>query len=190
MVLIALISYGGYQSYSKRAVQHEAGELAPKAPSQQAPNAATIKLNGYTVIPVQAYAIEARVLSVKEYSSGRESDLSPLDLALGWGKMSDEAVLSDIRISQNNRFYFWSVDTFPIPREAIETQSANVHMIPVDETVADTLSSVRKGQVVKLEGYLVNVEATDGWRWKSSLSRSDTGNGACELMYVTKAVVS
>jgi len=31
---------------------------------------------------------------------------------------------------------------------------------------------------------LVEVKAQDGWTWRSSLSREDTGNGACELMLV------
>lgn len=186
LCLLALIGYGGYQSYSKRAVQHEAGVLVAAAPVQQSASLGAIQRNGYTITPVQAYQIEARVLSTKTYSTGRESDVSPLDLTLGWGQMSDEAVLSTIRISQSNRFYFWTVDAFPIPREAIETQSANVHMIPADAQVADTLQSVRRGQVVTLTGELVNVSAPDGWHWKSSLTRNDTGNGACELMYVRR----
>ena len=44
----------------------------------------------------------------------RESDLAPVDLALGWGRMSDEAILKDIQISQSGRFYFWhTVDCSP-----------------------------------------------------------------------------
>ena len=34
----------------------------------------------------------------------------------------------------------------------------------------------------RLRGYLVRVEAADGWQWRSSLSRADTGAGACELV--------
>ena len=185
-----LIGFGAYQSYQKRAVTHPVGVLVAQAPMQETASAQPMQINGYTITPVQAYQLQARVLSTQQYRTGREADLSPVDLALGWGQMSDEAVISQIRISQSNRFYFWSVDSFPIPRQAIETQSANVHMIPANDTLADKLKSVRKGQVVKLKGYLVNAEAADGWRWKSSLSRSDTGNGACELMYVTDVAVN
>jgi hypothetical protein len=190
LALLLLIGFGAYQSYQKRAVTHPAGVLVAQAPMQETASAQPMQINGYTITPVQAYQLQARVLSTQQYRTGREADLSPVDLALGWGQMSDEAVISQIRISQSNRFYFWSVDSFPIPRQAIETQSANVHMIPANETLADKLTSVRKGQVVKLKGYLVNAEAADGWRWKSSLSRSDTGNGACELMYVTDVAVN
>ncbi|MGZ8252192.1 MAG: hypothetical protein ACXW1P_07095, partial [Methylophilaceae bacterium] len=81
-------------------------------------------------------------------------------------------------------FYFWHVDAFPIPREEIETHSANMHMIPANSLVEKTLKSVRVGQVVSVSGYLVEAKAPDGWHWKSSLTRNDTGNGACELVLV------
>jgi hypothetical protein len=35
-------------------------------------------------------------------------------------------------------------------------------------------------------GYLVEVRGRDGFRWRSSLTREDTGNGACELVWVEK----
>jgi hypothetical protein len=50
--------------------------------------------------------------------------------------------------------------------------------------VARRLKDVRPGQVVRLRGYLVAVTADDGWQWRSSLSRTDTGSGACELFWV------
>jgi hypothetical protein len=61
--------------------------------------------------------------------------------------------------------------------------SANMHIIPADGRVADALDAVREGDRVRIDGWLVNVEAGDGWRWRSSLSREDSGGGACEVVY-------
>ena len=51
--------------------------------------------------------------------------------------MSDqEAVLQSIDISQSGRWYLvWTTRDFPIPRRAIETQSANMHMVPANGMV-------------------------------------------------------
>ena len=46
------------------------------------------------------------------------------------------------------------------------------------------LKRVREGDVVSIHGHLVQVMANDGWHWASSLSREDTGSGACELVLV------
>jgi len=81
---------------------------------------------------------------------------------------------------------YWHVQHFPIPRQEIETHSANMHMIAATPAVERALKSVRVGQIVKLTGYLVEVRAADGWTWRSSLTREDTGAGACELVWVTE----
>jgi len=123
-------------------------------------------------------------LSKENYYLGRGADLSPVDLALGWGKMSDESVLDDVKITQSGRFYYWRVESFPIPRKEIETHSANMHLVPANDLVKRTLKQVRKGEIVRISGSLINIKADDGWYWPSSKTRNDVGNGACELIWV------
>lgn len=146
--------------------------------------AETFQHNGYQITPLAEFKLKGKVLSREDYSFGRESDLSPIDLALGWGPMSDEAILDKIDISQSGRWYRWRVQEFPIPRKAIETQSANMHMIPANDLVEDLLEMTKQGQLIELEGYLVRADADDGWHWQSSLTRNDTGARACEVIYV------
>lgn len=164
----------------------------PPGEQQAAATPAQINLNGapmieqsnYRLQPRASFSLRARVLGREDYHFDRGADLSPMDLALGWGPMSDSAVLDQITITQRNRWYHWSTPHFPIPRRDIETHSANMHMIPANDSVADTLSSIRRGQIVEIHGYLVDASAADGFRWRSSLTREDIGNGACELVYV------
>ena len=40
------------------------------------------------------------------------------------------------------------------------------------------------GSVVEFKGYLVNVTAEDGFYWNSSQTRTDSGGGSCELVWV------
>jgi hypothetical protein len=93
-------------------------------------------------------------------------------------------VLDKVKISQSSRFYYWRVDEFPIPRQEIEQSSANMHMIPADATIERRLKDVRPGQTVRIDGWLVEARGSDGWRWRSSLTRNDTGAGACEVIFV------
>lgn len=144
-----------------------------------------IEKNGYRITPLAEFQAQARVLSAHHYNEDREADLVPVDLALGWKRMSEDEVLKRIEIRQNGRFYFWKTNAFPIPRTEIETQSTNMHLIPADEVIEQSLKSVQPGEIVVFNGYLVEVRARDNWHWRSSLTRSDTGDGACELVYVT-----
>lgn len=74
--------------------------------------------------------------------------------------------------------------------QLIMHNSANTHIIPANSYVAKQVQAMRPGQVVVLDGYLVNAYADDGWRWTTSMTRKDTGNGACELFWVESARVA
>jgi len=49
---------------------------------------------------------------------------------------------------------------------------------------------VRIGQVVELHGQLIQADGKDGWRWISSLTRTDTGDGSCEVVWVDSVRVT
>jgi hypothetical protein len=182
---VALVLFGALHWWSGREVSLPPGVVAASLPVQASvAGEREFERNGYRIRTLARFEISARVLGTEHYRLDREARLSPVDLALGWGRMSDTAVLERIRITQSGRFYYWSTDDFPIPRREIETSSANMHMIPADERVEAALKAIRKGQTVIVRGYLVEARGADGWRWRSSLTREDTGAGACELIWV------
>ena len=148
-------------------------------------NSEVSTFKSYKMNKLFAFEGEFRVLSRKDYYTGREAEISPTDLALGWGAMADPQVYKQLSIRQSNRWYYWRYENEPpIPRREIETHSANMHIIPANKAVAEQLSKVNDNDRINLKGQLVEVSAEDGWIWRSSLSREDTGNGACELFLV------
>jgi hypothetical protein len=190
-LLLIAITAGAWNYFSTRPILHAEGAIAPDAPVQvNRSSLPSFSVAEYRITPAAEFSLEARVLATETYHVGREADLSPIDLALGWGPMSDSAVLDRLQISQGNRFYFyrWS-DQPPIPASEIVAHSANMHMIPASDEIKRRLDKVRVGQIVALSGYLVGVEAPDGWRWNSSMTRSDSGGGACELVWVDNVTV-
>lgn len=151
----------------------------------------TFAHNGYTLTPLAGFSIDARVLSRQTYRFGREAQLSPLDLALGWQRMREDAVLSQLRISQSSRWYHYSwANQPPLPVDEILSSSANMHMIPANRAIAAQLSRVERDDNVRLDGWLVEASASDGWHWRSSTSRQDSGGGACEVVYVCAVTVA
>ena len=183
--LLLLASLGAAHWWRARPLAPGPGVLAPEIPTQiDLDQGTTLQRGDITLVTRARFVLTARVLSREDYHIDAGARLAPVDLAMGWGRMSDSSVLASIQISQGNRFYHWHVDSFPIPRREIETSSANMHMIPADPAVLAELEHVRAGEVVHLEGFLVDASRPDGWRWRTSMTRDDTGNGACELVYV------
>ena len=189
LTLLILVLLAAWWAMAGREVRHGPGAVAAADPVQT-----TLRRGGekfaykknYVITPLAEFAAHARVLSRKRYRWDSSSGVSPIDLALGWGPMSDEKNLDPLSIRQYGRWYHWSARDVPIPRDVIESHSANMHMIPADKAVARRLNRLRRGDVIALSGYLVRVTGPNGFRWESSLSRTDTGAKACEIVYVER----
>jgi hypothetical protein len=160
-------------------------------------NTFTIPDDGYewTVTPKARYQVTARVLGKHNYSydvTDMRAKLSPYDLALGWGAMSNPDVDQWITWSQRGRWYYYEwVGSSPYKGEDIGLHSANTHIIPANTNITAVLDKVQIDDIIYLEGYLVNViTKIDGTSWfvDTSLTRGDTGDGGCEQMYVTKII--
>ena len=165
------------------------GVLAPNDPVQNDPeDESVVEIDGFLITPLADYELQARVLGTERY---RFPSISPVDFALGWGEMSDPLVYEKLNISQGGRWYYyrWKGEA-PVPQSTMITQSANVHMIPKNDDIRDTLLDVDEGDIVFLKGHLVRVsEPKLKFSWVSSLTRSDQGDGACELMLVDEITI-
>jgi hypothetical protein len=152
---------------------------------QTSQSAAPFRAGDALVTPLAGFSLAARVLSREDYHFGRESAYSPTDLALGWGPMSASGLGERLSVTQGGRWYRYRWDGAPpLPPALSAATSANRPMVPATAAVARALAGLRADDAIRLDGWLVRIEADDGWRWSSSLSREDTGAGACELVLV------
>ncbi|HEY7963465.1 MAG TPA: hypothetical protein VID49_05080 [Steroidobacteraceae bacterium] len=184
--LLALGAYNAWQRFESRPLHPPEGIVAPDEPRQgDLTGAAPVHHGRWTLTPRATYDVTARILSREDYRFDPLSDLVPEDLALGWGAMSDNRVLAAFDISQSARFYTWHLrGALPIPRADVISHSANTHVIPADAVVGRELARLRVGQVVHLHGQLVDGVRDDGASVRTSLTRTDSGAGACEIMLV------
>ncbi len=197
IVIAAVISvYFVYKGGSRRAIPGLSEPVQTQAQGQ-------VKkvVNGYNVdiTFLYSYSVDALVVHTKDYSgSGIGDKLSPLDLGLAWGDVAATNKSVDYHWSQSGRWIYWHVDSYADiavvgSTENVNRQCSNNHIIPASSSVKDTVEKIRRGDRVRLEGYLVNIDAVnpDGawFEWHTSTSREDTGDGACEVFYVTKAEI-
>ncbi len=189
LVVAAITAFAIYRLYPSRDIEHGPGVLAAEDPVQRnLDSAAAIERGDFLLRPRAKFSATVRILRREDYSFGALARLVPTDFAVGWGPMSDSTVLADIEISQGNRFYFWRTDNWPIARDEIEEHSANWHLIPGNPSVSQVLGGLRAGSVVELQGQLVDIEGGEAGM-RTSMSRSDTGAGACEILLAESARV-
>ncbi|MDK2951828.1 MAG: hypothetical protein PWQ77_1493 [Kosmotogales bacterium] len=145
--------------------------------------------NKYEITPLKEYTLSGLVISKRSYSD-YGSRLVPYDFLFVWGELIEEDNRKGIDFWQNNRWYYFRINASKWNLDFIQNRSANVHLLPKNENILKTLQFVPKYEKAVFIGKLISIRGIDdNFSWKSSLSRSDAGDGACELMYVEKIIV-
>jgi hypothetical protein len=186
-ILLIILTGLLFRIISTRDIKHPPGILVAAEPKQiNIQNPQPWHHRNRLVVPLARFSLQARVLSTERYHFDNVADLSPIDVALGWGPMSDQRILDQLEVVQDSRCFVVSPHHGrpPLPMGALLVSSSNMHMLPANDDIKDRLLSLRRGNIVELNGYLVGIQENGQWTWVSSASRTDTGNGACEIVWV------
>lgn len=139
----------------------------------------------FTLIPKAQYQITARVLRTEDYWLDPQADIMPTDVALAWGELAKQEYFEQLHVTQRKRWYYWRAERWFLPRQTIIQSSSNHHLIASNDDIAEVIGNLAKGDVITASGYLVDV-VSDKISIDTSLSRKDSGAGACEIFYITE----
>jgi hypothetical protein len=145
------------------------------------------KKNGFRLQKLADFRVHARVVGKKRYRTSYSAKIGPWDFAMVWGRASDQRVLDKCSFSQGDRWGNWILeDGSPITREEMISLFSNFHLVPATDAIMAQLDRVELGSAIEIKGKLVLITDKSGFAWRSSLSRTDVGNGACEIVWVEK----
>jgi hypothetical protein len=114
------------------------------------------------------------------------------DVCVVWGAVITNGSYRKVRYTSEEFtcYYSWTGALTP-PFDP--TKIANNHLIPADDNVARRIGDIRIGDQIWMRGLLVDYRVRSAGREvlarRTSLTRQDTGNGACEILYVTDLYV-
>lgn len=138
----------------------------------------------------------ASMLSFQKENSYAIDYISPRDLTLSWGeialnKNSGHIYCDQYESTNNNYRMVWlRYDSFLLQKytaEGIQKNVSNNHIIALDNRLRTTLSKIKNGDIVRIIGYLVEVNTSGGAKWgPSSMIRTDNG---CEIILAEKIIV-
>lgn len=147
----------------------------------------------YAVIPKYEYRLYGLVVSSHDsrswldYAHESWNDyLNVKDLCVIWGSNTNDELYREFTFSSGQ----WTCNYETRSNEAWqawhEFQLSNNHMLSDNEQVTDLLTDVEIGDQIYFRGYLAEYAHSGGFRRGTSTVRTDTGNGACETVYVTE----
>ena len=145
------------------------------------------------VIPLADFDINGVVVSTKRYYSGFDAAVVPIDIGIVWGEITKPENIANIYFEQIVRFLRYRITgDLPFGYDYINKNVANIHAVPENKKIKRVLNSINKYDKVHLKGYLIQIESISNknYRRRSSLTRDDTGDGACEVMWINHVKIN
>lgn len=140
----------------------------------------------YTLVSVATYTAPVLVVGTKHYYD-EDAELVPIDLCVVWGELAQPEYLQYADFIQEERGCECIYEEgSPVDAPDVLNQFVNMHLIPATETILQALKTIRNGQKVVLEGFLVDIYLDGEIYIETSTTRTDDGTGSCEILYVTK----
>lgn len=156
-----------------------------------------IVINGQeiTIQKLYNYEISGKVVKTytyKDYYTGNEvyNTISKKDVGIVYGDLVKSEYLDNIKFSMNggrNLRYTYKYGEWLSKlggKEKLMTLCTNNHLITDNSDISQLIKYINEGDYVKISGYLVNVYWDNSYL-KTSTTRDDDQNGACEVIYVT-----
>lgn len=171
-------------------------EREPVQEPIEPPERVTVTRGGRTFVIEKLYRYEhsGEVLSATAYDLAWTNDFFDVDVGTIWGP-TREALKQRFTFQQMGRFLFWRTETEPTQEERLEVTRhiANNHLIPAEGSahLSRAVRFVREGDVVRIKGALVRILDEGGVVLaSSSVVRDDTGDGACEIVWVDELQIN
>lgn len=147
----------------------------------------------YLLEPLHDYSFSGLVVSQHDTKSfldvsHYDDPANTKDICISWGENISNGAYKKVQYESGDFTCFVKWNR-PIEPPFSLTHLANNHVIPATPEIARQINNVQIGDQIALKGKLVNytISTVDNQSLGSrstSTTREDTGNGACEVVYV------
>ncbi len=176
----------------KEHISSEINQQPIQKPIEQAAFSVNIGDVDYVVQPQYYYELYGLVVSYKQHNSdtgahARWGDhLNVADVCVVWSENAFEDRLGEMK--------FWNLEWtcyYQAPNREIHAtfnghQLSNNHLISENLLIRDVIQDIGIGDQIRVKGWLSSYGSRKGAMRGTSTTRTDTGNGACETIYVNE----
>ncbi len=165
-----------------------------QAPVKRAAFNTTVNGVTYTIQPLYTYDLYGLVVSLHDSRTWWDSvhqewndNLNVMDLCVVWGNNLRRGVYQEADYSSNEFECAFRIDSAEAFRMFDPAALSNNHLLTDRPEIARALRKVRLGDQVHFRGYLAEYSHNhDGrpFHRGTSIVRNDTGNRACETVFV------
>ena len=154
------------------------------------PFSVLINARDYFIEPLYDYTLYGMVVSLKQHNSDTglhktwNDHLNVADLCVVWSDTAFSPHLNKVEFWNGQFTCFFQTNDRQAWESFNGTQLSNNHLITDNEYLRDKIKKINIGDQIKIKGWLANYQGSNGNKRGTSIVRTDTGNGACETIYV------
>lgn len=198
VITIVLVIWAVWHKPQLPATDYIQDEIVTQMPKQEKmeekPFTTTLKDYTYTIYPLFSYEQYGLVVSQHAGDSFlniyHEQDPGNVkDICVVWGENISGGAYKKVQYKSGEFTCSYRYNTSLNP-PFLPNALANNHVIPANEQIAKTIKQIGIGDQIHIKGYLANYSVADKngaqiFTRNTSTTREDTGNGACEIIFVT-----
>jgi hypothetical protein len=148
----------------------------------------------YLIKPRYDYQLNGVVVSYHDaddfsdiWHHGQWKDFLNLrDLCVVWGSNVESGVYLDMQFHNDSWTCWFQWPSREVGQRFDKTQLSNNHVLIDDDAIRARLMEAEPGDQIRLAGMLAEYSnPANGFYRSTSTTRDDTGNGACETIYLT-----
>lgn len=189
-ILLGIVAFSGFYLWSVFPVHHGPGEIAPNKPEiERIGWEKPFIFKSANIIPQRKISGEVRVLEKKRYFFDGKAQHSPVDVLVGWKAMSDERNIEHIRFKLEDRYFDLGYSKPPIPLNEVFEQINLWHLMASTEEIDNKIKGLREGNIMQIEGFVVDVEFEDKFPWKSELKKPNNQYLNTTIVWITDLYV-
>ena len=150
---------------------------------------ATVNDVEYLIEPEYAYDLTGMIVSYRQHEGNSRmhlqanDHLNVADVCVVWGDNTE---------SELQKLDFWNgiftCNVFTRNMQAWESfdmnQLSNNHLISDDDFIRRQVRKIQIGDQIRVRGYLASYSNPNGGKRGTSTTRTDTGDGACETVFI------
>jgi hypothetical protein len=191
--LVALVSFWNRNDLPpSSAIRPALAEEPRQEPAAKQPFAVEYSGVRYEVEPQFDYELHGMVVSYRQHDGtsrlhrAANDHLNVADLCVVWGDTAASPYLSEIGFWNGVFTCNFATSDSAAWKSIRPEQISNNHLISDDDAIRDRVRDVRVGDQIRLRGWLAAYGSSGRNKRGTSTTRKDTGNGACETIFVSE----
>lgn len=161
--------------------------------TEQEPFEVKTKENTFTITPLFDYELYGMVVtfhhskSIYDNTHKRWGDfLNAKDICVIWGDNIKDSIYQKFQFTSGTWTCYWRTYDQAAWSAFSQKHISNNHLLAEDKALSKVIMNARRGDQIYMKGHLVKYSHDGGFTRGTSTTRDDTGEGACEVVFVTE----